>query len=217
MHPTGLDYWSRIEWIWWKSAATQSNCSFLLHRSTFFTCHSHRNLFVRLHVPNICLNSRLSQRTYTWGSADDLLRLFTVVSQFGFAKYDCNRFHQPFEWIGPPITPLTGNNAGWRVYEVDAKTFSVVGAQTYLANVSASNTWTTAQWEFEYDTRAVYDPQSKWGKNDPLNATFWNNVTAQMLNNVTWLKRIISWKQRYGLIERQPLISLAISHYQELF
>jgi sphingomyelin phosphodiesterase len=88
-------------------------------------------------------------------------------------------------WIGPSITPLSGNNAGWRVYQVDSKTFSVVGAQTYWANVSASNSWTSAEWEFEYDTRALYDPQSKWGVHDPLNATFWHNLTTQMLNNIT--------------------------------
>jgi len=88
-------------------------------------------------------------------------------------------------FIGPSITPLTGNNAGWRVYQVDAKTFSVVGAQTYWANVSASNSWTGPEWQFEYDTRALYDPQSKWGAHNPLNATFWHNLTTQMLNNIT--------------------------------
>ena len=88
-------------------------------------------------------------------------------------------------YIGPSITPLSGNNAGWRVYEVDAKTFSVVGAQTYFANVSASNTWTGPEWKFEYDTRAIYDPAGNWGKNDPLNATFWHGVTTQMLSNIT--------------------------------
>jgi len=88
-------------------------------------------------------------------------------------------------WICPSITPLSGNNAGWRMYEVDAVTFSVVNAQTYYANVSESNTWTTPEWRFEYDSRAVYDPASQWGKNNPLNATFWHGVTNNMLNNAS--------------------------------
>lgn len=88
-------------------------------------------------------------------------------------------------YIGPSITPLTGNNAGWRVYQIDAETFSVVNYQTYYANVSESNTWTTPEWRFEYDARQIYDPESKWNQSDPLNGTFWNGVTANMLNNFT--------------------------------
>lgn len=86
-------------------------------------------------------------------------------------------------YIGPSITPFSGNNAGWRVYQVDAKTFSVVDYQTYYANISESNTWTVPEWRFEYDARATYDPASEWGPNNPLNATFWHGVTDNMLLN----------------------------------
>lgn len=55
-------------------------------------------------------------------------------------------------WIGPSITPLTGNNAGWQLYQVDSKTFEVTGVQTYFANVSEANSWTSPAWKFEYDT-----------------------------------------------------------------
>ncbi|KIX93449.1 uncharacterized protein Z520_10868 [Fonsecaea multimorphosa CBS 102226] len=58
--------------------------------------------------------------------------------------------------IGPSITPLTGLNSGYRVYQIDAATFSVMGAQTYFANMSNSLSWTKPVWEFEYDTRQVY-------------------------------------------------------------
>ncbi len=86
-------------------------------------------------------------------------------------------------YIGPSITPLTGNNAGWVLLEVDAETFSVINSQTYFANVSAANTWTSPVWEFEYDTRKIYDPNSTWPSTAPLNGTFWHGVTENMLAN----------------------------------
>jgi len=110
-------------------------------------------------------------------------------------------------YIGPSITPLSGNNAGWRMYEVDATTFSVVNYQTYYANVSESNTWTTPEWRFEYDARQIYDPASKWGKNDPLNGTFWHGVTNNMLSNASlvstynFLETKVRFRMRSMLIE----------------
>jgi hypothetical protein len=100
-------------------------------------------------------------------------------------------------YIGPSITP--GNNAGWRVYQVDANTFSVVGAQTYFANVSASNSWTAPEWKFEYDTRTTYDLNGLWGKNNPLNATFWHNVITQMLSNITLVELYNFLETKVGL------------------
>jgi hypothetical protein len=55
---------------------------------------------------------------------------------------------------------LTGLNSGYRVYQVDTKTFSVMGAQTYFANMSNSLKWTKPVWEFEYDTREAYSVRS---------------------------------------------------------
>ncbi|KAJ9608347.1 hypothetical protein H2200_007335 [Cladophialophora chaetospira] len=108
-------------------------------------------------------------------------------------------------YIGPSITPFTGLNSGYRVYQVDSKTFSVMGAQTYFANISNSLTWTKPVWEFEYDTREAYsipvDVQQTpnederdeddtkhglgipWPSSSPLNATFWHLVTEKMLND----------------------------------
>ena len=86
-------------------------------------------------------------------------------------------------FVGPSIVPITGNNAGWRVYQVDAKTFNVLDHQTYFANISQSHYWTDPVWNFEYDARTIYDPLQKWGANHPLNATFWHNISSQMLNN----------------------------------
>lgn len=88
-------------------------------------------------------------------------------------------------YIGPSITPLTGNNAGWVHLQVDASTFSVVNSQTYFANMSNANSWITPIWEFEYDTRQVYDPNADWPANAPLDGAFWHGVTENMLANNT--------------------------------
>ena len=86
-------------------------------------------------------------------------------------------------YIGPSITPLTGNNAGYQVYQVDAKTFSITGVQTYFANVSESLTWTTPEWQFEYDVRETYGPAAGLPDSQPLDAVFWDKVATAMLGN----------------------------------
>jgi len=89
-------------------------------------------------------------------------------------------------YIGPSITPLTGLNSGYQIYQVDAKTFSVTGRQTYFANISNSLSWTTPVWEFEYDARTTYaDDDDPWPDAAPLNATFWHRLTERMLQNQT--------------------------------
>ena len=92
-------------------------------------------------------------------------------------------------FIGPSITPLTGLNAGYQLYQVDSSTFEVTGIQTYFANVSESLTWTTPEWKFEYDARQAYGAAatngSSWPSAAPLNATFWHGVTESMLQNQT--------------------------------
>ncbi|KAL1617410.1 hypothetical protein SLS56_010988 [Neofusicoccum ribis] len=94
-------------------------------------------------------------------------------------------YAQPLAWahIAPSITPLTGLNAGWTLYQVDAKTFEVVNWQTYIANMSEANSWTTPDWQFQYDARGIYDQNATWPRSAPLNATFWHRVTEQMLEN----------------------------------
>lgn len=87
-------------------------------------------------------------------------------------------------FIGPSITPLTGYNAGYQLLQVDSKTFSVMGIQTYFANMSDSLTWTTPEWQFEYDARRTYDVGDiDWPETAPLNATFYDKVTQVMLRN----------------------------------
>ena len=91
-------------------------------------------------------------------------------------------------YIGPSVTPLNGLNAGWQLYQVDAKTFEVMGIQTYFANISDANSWTGPVWKFEYDSRTAYDDGS-WPKTAPLNATFWDGVAQRMLKNQTLVEQ----------------------------
>jgi sphingomyelin phosphodiesterase len=86
-------------------------------------------------------------------------------------------------YIGPSITPLSGNNAGWVLLQIDASTFSVLNSQTYIANISESLSWTTPIWEFEYDTRSIYDPNNTWPSTSPLDGSFWHGITENMLAN----------------------------------
>lgn len=86
-------------------------------------------------------------------------------------------------FIGPSITPLTGYNAGYQRLQVDASTFSVMGIQTYFANISNALTWHRPIWEFEYDARTVYNDRisgMNWPKKSPLNATFYDRLTKAM-------------------------------------
>jgi sphingomyelin phosphodiesterase len=101
--------------------------------------------------------------------------------------------------IGPSITPLTGYNAGWALYQVDSTSFQVTGTQTYFANVSESLTWTYPVWKFEYDTRATYAGAS-WPKSAPLNASFWHGVTQRMLSD-------ISLVEKYNLYETKSSVT----------
>jgi len=102
-------------------------------------------------------------------------------------------------YIGPSITPLTGNNAGYQVYQVDAETFDIMGVQTYIANVSESLSWSTPEWKFEYDMRSTYSQNLNWPSTAPLNATFWDRVAAQMLVNQTLV-------EEYNLLETKSSV-----------
>ncbi|RMZ85405.1 hypothetical protein DV737_g716, partial [Chaetothyriales sp. CBS 132003] len=87
--------------------------------------------------------------------------------------------------IGVSITPLTGLNAGYSLYQDDSKSFEVTGIQTYFANVSESPTWTTPEWRLEYDSRDTYgvaaasaNGRTTWSAHAPLNPAFWHATKA---------------------------------------
>ena len=109
-------------------------------------------------------------------------------------------------FIGSSITPLTGLNSGYQVYQVDSKTFEVTGSQVYFANVSDSLNWVTPDWRFEYDARTTYGPGaakglgiSSWPSDAPLNGTFWHGVTEEMLKNQTLV-------ELYNLLETKSSV-----------
>jgi sphingomyelin phosphodiesterase len=101
-------------------------------------------------------------------------------------------------FIGPSITPLTGLNSGYRLYEIDVKTYQVMNYHTYIANISNSLNWTLPDgpvWEHEYSARETYRPfvrlnpnsedlvHETWPENAPLNATFFHLLTQTMLED----------------------------------
>ena len=73
--------------------------------------------------------------------------------------------------------------------------------------------WSTPEWRFEYDARQIYDPASKWGKNDPLNGTFWHAVTNNMLSNASlvstynFLETKVRFRMKSMLIEWMSVVT----------
>lgn len=92
-------------------------------------------------------------------------------------------------FIGPSITPLTGNNAGHQIYQVDKKTFDIMGVQTYIANMSESLTLTRPVWQFEYDMRTEYNVNGTWPSSSPLNATFFHDLKYSILQTQTTVEQ----------------------------
>ncbi|KAF9634891.1 hypothetical protein BFW01_g5786 [Lasiodiplodia theobromae] len=110
-------------------------------------------------------------------------------------------YARPLAWahMAPSVTPLTGLNAGWTLYQVDARTFEVTNWQTFIANVSEANAWTEPVWQFEYDARAEYDGEGRWPRAAPLNATFWHGVTERMVEDGSLV-------EKYNLFETKSSV-----------
>lgn len=85
-------------------------------------------------------------------------------------------------WIAQSITPLSNYNPGWRYYEVDSKTFSVVNSFNYYTKLNETfyDNGEEPVWEFEYSARDAYDPDGEWPATAPLNATFWAKVAEKV-------------------------------------
>ena len=85
-------------------------------------------------------------------------------------------------WISQSVTPLSNYNPGWRYYEVDSTTFSVMNSYNFYAklNETFADDGAELTWEFEYSARDAYDPDHKWPANAPLNATFWATVAEDI-------------------------------------
>ncbi|KAK5112363.1 hypothetical protein LTR62_004326 [Meristemomyces frigidus] len=75
---------------------------------------------------------------------------------------------------------------------VDATTFSIMNGQVRFASISNSLSWSTEpEWQFEYDIRQTYDPNSTWPSTAPLNATFWDQVTREMTVDSALIERYL--------------------------
>jgi sphingomyelin phosphodiesterase len=115
----------------------------------------------------------LSNSTIAYNTSSAIIRNTTMVeySKLLVAGY-----------IGPSITPLTSNNAGWVLFEIDAVTFSVVNSQIYLANLLAANYGLHSC----RNSSTILEPSdinSAWPSNSPLDGAFWHGVKENMLAN----------------------------------
>ena len=87
-------------------------------------------------------------------------------------------------WIGPSIVPGDVYNPAWAYYEVDSSTYSIMEAETYYADISnPGKDWTVTPFKQLYDVRKSYDPSGKHPKNQPLDASFWDENLAQKIEN----------------------------------
>lgn len=87
-----------------------------------------------------------------------------------------------FAFISQSVTPIKGHNPGWRYYEVDKQSFQVMNSHNFYTklNDTYTNGGQEPKWEFLYSAREAYDPQQKWPKDAPLNATFWSGISSQI-------------------------------------
>lgn len=85
-------------------------------------------------------------------------------------------------WISQSITPLTNFNPGWRYYEVDAETFSIMDSHNYYTRLNDSYEFELDEldWQHLYSARDTYIPD--WPCDAPLNATYWHRVANLFLN-----------------------------------
>lgn len=86
-------------------------------------------------------------------------------------------------FLDESVTPYKDHNPGWRYYEIDSSTYSVLDIHHYYSRlnetfgVGLNGTGDSLPvWEYGYSARTVYDPESFWPQKAPLNATFWHHV-----------------------------------------
>ncbi|ODQ81325.1 hypothetical protein BABINDRAFT_179815 [Babjeviella inositovora NRRL Y-12698] len=108
-------------------------------------------------------------------------------------------------WIGQSITPLNSLNPSWRYYEIDANTFSIMGAFHYYQKLNETNNGegNEPDWQFEYSARESYTnvetaALNQWDEEAPLNATFWHHVAVQIGNNETFGQLFAGHQHRFS-------------------
>ncbi|CAH6723698.1 hypothetical protein CLIB1444_18S01398 [[Candida] jaroonii] len=88
-------------------------------------------------------------------------------------------------WIVQSVTPAWEFNPSFKYYEVEEESFNIMNAFNYYAQLN--ETYITGGdepvWQLGYSSRDFYDPEGKWPKSSPLNATFWNEFVAKNIAN----------------------------------
>ncbi|KAI0061958.1 sphingomyelin phosphodiesterase [Artomyces pyxidatus] len=83
-------------------------------------------------------------------------------------------------FIGPALTPTSGNPA-FKIYDVDPDTFEVMDAKVFITNISDPHFQVEpcpATWKLYYSARDSYGPLvGPLAPTDPLNASFWHQLT----------------------------------------
>ncbi|KAL1923878.1 uncharacterized protein VTP21DRAFT_6913 [Calcarisporiella thermophila] len=87
-------------------------------------------------------------------------------------------------YIAPSVTTYTNKNPTYRVYKVDAETFTVVDSLTYYADISQASKWEKndeePEWKLEYSARKDYAFDSPHA---PLTPAWWHTLTVQFEKN----------------------------------
>lgn len=107
-----------------------------------------------------------------------------MYAQNATQKTEANALTVAF--LDESVTPFRDHNPGWRYYEVDSATYSVVNIHHYYTKLNETfglpgENGTAADdrlpvWEYGYSARDAYDPDHSWPATAPLNATFWHRV-----------------------------------------
>ncbi|KZT52161.1 Metallo-dependent phosphatase [Calocera cornea HHB12733] len=119
-------------------------------------------------------------------------------------------------WIAPSITPLTNLNSGFRMYEVDGKTFDILDAHTWYTNVSTfpaldNQTAVGPTFHYEYNTRQAYGTNISWPATAPLNATWWHRVTEQFEQHPALVQQFTTYQGKSSVLSPNCTSDLCVA------
>ncbi|GAA5905278.1 hypothetical protein JCM6882_003735 [Rhodosporidiobolus microsporus] len=90
-------------------------------------------------------------------------------------------------FVGGAVTPTSGNNPVFRVYEVDPDTYEIMDFTVYITNLTSPSFAVEPEWFSYYSARDAYggllDPPHP--AEAPLDASFWHRVTEEFEKNQT--------------------------------
>ncbi|CAN3359809.1 hypothetical protein DICA4_D19108 [Diutina catenulata] len=153
-----------------------------------------QRVWLQAHVPPGGTDS-LPNQQYIINAIVDRFSPYTIAATFfGHTHRDqIKMFYKPgadqteenltnMAWIAQSVTPFTTNNPGFKYFEIDAESFSVINSYNYLTYLNETFIHQTEpKWEVGYSARDAYDPKGEWPKDAPLNATFWHRFVVSKL------------------------------------